>query len=166
LNSTTKESVAQKVQVASQVCPNTFICCVVGDKMPKEEASFVLKSGADVMMTIDEITSTSKLEYICNNIIRSEYVPIKTSDLEQDKELTFNVYYFVGQRNKFLQCGHNGLVLSPDKFEKMKKLGEFYIKRSEVDKFNSYVKTLSYNSDVSIERRCRSEYLSLCWSYS
>ncbi|MBF0360514.1 MAG: hypothetical protein HQK49_05845 [Oligoflexia bacterium] len=166
LDSTTKDSLAQKVQVASQMCPNSFICCVVGQKMPKEEASFVIKSGADVMMTIDEVTTTSKLEYICNNVIRSDYIPIKTSDLEQDKELTFNVYYYVGQRNKFLICGHDGLVLSADKFEKMKKLGEFYIKRSDVDKFNTYVKTLSYNSETAVERRCRSEYLSLCWSYT
>ncbi|MBF0209053.1 MAG: hypothetical protein HQK53_19510 [Oligoflexia bacterium] len=166
LNTPTHESVTQKVQVAKQVYPKSFLGCVVAQKMPKEEASFIQKSGANIVFLENEIYNSSKLEYVCSNIIREMFIPVKLADFEQERILPFDIYYYAPQRSKYLICGHETLVLSDEKMAKMKKYGDFFIKRQDINKFNNYIKSERFQSTASLEKRCRFQYLNLCWNYA
>ncbi|MBF0312777.1 MAG: hypothetical protein HQK52_05135 [Oligoflexia bacterium] len=166
LSDSNMNGITQKIQAAKLFCPKGFVCCVVPQKIPKEEAAFAIKSGANVIILETELETSSKLEYFCTHIIRDEFIPIKTTDLTQGMVLPFNVYYYVSQRNKFLVCGNEGILLNADKFDKMKKQSEFYIKRIDIDKYEGYINDSDYKTTSKIERRCRIQYLTLCWNYA
>lgn len=161
-----KNSAAGLIQVAKHFFPDSFIVCLVGKRINKEAAAFVKKSGANLIILEDEIYNTSKLEFVCTQVIKASFIPIKVSDLDTQFPISFGIYHFMPMRQKFLKCAFPGDTLDEAKMQKLSSVGEFYVKREEVDEFKNYINLITEGSQASLEKRCRVQYLSLKKNYA
>ena len=158
--------VAQSVRFTTQ---DAFLICVISNsfgKMGKEEAVFAKKSGADLIILEDEAFNTGKLEFITTQILRSKFIPIKTTDLVAGRPIPFDLYHLMPQRRKFLKIVFNGDILEDSKIKKAVDVGEFYFDRENGDEFNRYTLENTDRSAAGIRKRCRSQFLALFSGFS
>ena len=153
-------------QVAHQVCPSAFIICSVSGTLAKETATFAKKSGANLILLEEELLTTSKLDYACSEVIRASYLAIKATDLTPGKELGFDVYHLLPQRQKFIKFAFEGDLLPEEKLKKVQLVGEIYIERNAASKFADYIKKHQDLSAAGLATRCRAEFLALYASYA
>ncbi|OFZ33737.1 MAG: hypothetical protein A2070_13110, partial [Bdellovibrionales bacterium GWC1_52_8] len=132
----------------------------------KEGAAFIKKSGASLILLQDELMNMSKLEYACTQMVKADYLPVKTSDFSIGKPLPFGVYHLLPMRKKFLQCAFEGAEFTDEKLKKLSEVGELYIKKSAAEEFKKYVSSMNDRSAAGLARRCRGQFLALYASYS
>lgn len=161
-----KEKAAEYAQVTRQFCVDAFIICTVSGKFGKEGAAFLKKSGANLIIQEEELLEASKLEYACTQVIRAEYLTIKTSDLSPGKVITFDIFHLLPQRKKFLKFAFDGDIFTKDKIAKLGEVGELYISKSSSEKFKQYTFDNPDLSAGGLARRCRAQYLALYSSFS
>lgn len=150
---------AEYAQCISQLSPNSFIALVVEKTLREQDVVFVRKSGAGVVMPREEFEWTSKLEFVANQVIHARYIPIKAIDLVSETVLTFDVYHFLPQNEKFIAFLFSGNVLDAAKHERLRNVGEFYVRRDDATKFRQYVRETSKGATNQKIRECRSQFL-------
>jgi len=91
-DSDSKEAAAEFSQAIRFKAPHCFLICVVSDRLDKEGAAFIKRSGASLILLQDELMNTSKFEYACTQTLKAEYLPVKTSDFAPGKPVPFGVY--------------------------------------------------------------------------
>ena len=132
----------------------------------KEDAAFAKKSGCDLVLLEEEVVKTGKLEFVCTQILRSQYIPIKPSDLAINTTITFDLFHLLPMRGKFLRFAYAGDFLDERKFSKSKTIGEFYIERDSSPLYNKYIQETADQSAAGLEKRCRSQFLNLFSEFS
>lgn len=161
-----KESAAELAQAIRYVSHDGFINCTVSGSLATESAQFAKKSGADLILLREEVLNTSKLEFAVLQVIKTNYLPIKVSDLLPNVEIPLNVYHLMPQRRKFMPVVREGELLSEAKFAKCKEVGELYIKRPDAGTFSKFVASHPDQTAAGLARRCRAEYLALYASFT
>lgn len=160
-----KSDISGQVQVVRQLFTECFIVCVVAKTLDAEAASFLKKSGADVVVLEDEAIRSSKIQFVCSQTLSSAYIPIKASELTPGAEITFDLYHLLPLRGKFLVSRHAGDVLDEAKITKCSSVGEMYIRQKDAAVFSKYTTANTDNSAAGLARRCRAQFLSLASSY-
>lgn len=161
-----KESAAELAQAIRYVSHDGFITCTVSGALAKESAQFAKKSGADLILLREEVSNTSKLEFAVLQVIKTNFLPIKVSDLLPNVEIPLNIYHLMPQRRKFMPFLREGELMSESKFAKCKEVGELYIKRIDAGHFSKFVASHPDKSAAGLARRCRAEYLALYSSFA
>lgn len=165
LEVTQREAIAGHVQVARQLCPDSFIVCVVSKAMPPELAEFMKKSGANLILLEDEALGTSKIEFICSQTLHSTFLPVKADELTPGANIDFDLYHLLPLRGKFLPCQYSGDVLSQERITKIAQVGELYVHREQADAYRLYVERHADRSAAGLARRCRAQFVSLNASF-
>jgi response regulator RpfG family c-di-GMP phosphodiesterase len=160
-----KNDISGQVQVVRQLFNDCFIICIVEKTLDPEVASFLKKSGADVVVLEDEAIRSSKIHFVCSQTLSSTYIPIKASELTPGAEITFDLYHLLPMRGKFLISRHAGDVLDDAKISKCASVGEMYIRQKDAAAFNKYTSENTDQSAAGLSRRCRAQFLSLTSSY-
>ena len=80
-------------QLVRSFTTESFLVCITRNILGKEEAAFSKKSGCDQVLMEDEVIKTGKLEFVCTQILRSQYIPIKPSDLTINTTITFDLFH-------------------------------------------------------------------------
>jgi len=157
--------VAGIVQVARQGAPESYILVVANSKLSPEDARIVKASGASIVTMDNEFYSSSKIEFILTQVIRSAFIPIKAIDLMPDSEPTFSLYYLMPLNNKFLKLSKPGITLNKEFLAKCHEMGELYISRNDLDSWAEYTNMFSADDSESHARRCRLKFLQLNQSF-
>jgi HD-GYP domain-containing protein (c-di-GMP phosphodiesterase class II) len=160
-----KNDIAGQVQVVRQLFNECFIICIVAKTLDPEVASFLKKSGADIVVLEDEAVRSSKIHFVCSQTLSSAFAPIKASELTPGVEITFDLYHLLPMRGKFLVSKHKGDVLDEAKISKCASVGEMYIRQKDAEAFNQYTNAHADRSAAGLARRCRAQFLSLTSSY-
>lgn len=160
-----KTDISGQVQVVRQIFNDCLIVCVVAKTLDPEAASFLKKSGADVVVLEDESVHSSKIHFICSQTLSAAYVPIKASELTPGAAITFDLYHLLPLRGKFLVSRRAGDVLDEAKISKCASVGEMYIRQKDATEFSKYTAAHTDNSAAGLARRCRAQFLSLSSSY-
>lgn len=161
-----KESGAELAQAMRYASKDCYITTTISGKLGIEAAEFAKKSGANLILLDEEVCGSSKLDFICLNVIRSNFIPLKVTDLAKDKAVTFDIYHLMPQRQKFLKFIFSGDVIDEKRIEKCKQVGELYISRSDAIAYKDYIKGINDMSRAGLARRCRSQFLALYASYT
>lgn len=162
---TKPNEIAGLVQVARQGAPDSYILTVASSKLQPEDARVVKTSGASLVIMENEYFSSSKLEFILTQVIRSAYIPIKTIDLIEDTEPTFPLFHLMPVNKKFLKVGKSGNKVRRDFLEKYREVGELYLQRADLDSWVQYTNSFSADDTDSLLRKCRLKFLQLSQSF-
>ncbi|MEK2647271.1 HD domain-containing phosphohydrolase [Bdellovibrio sp. BCCA] len=162
---TKPNEIAGLVQVARQGAPDSYILAIASSKLQAEDARVIKTSGASLVMMENEYVSSSKLEFILSQVIRSAYIPIKTVDLIEGTEPPFPLYYLMPINKKFLKVGKPGNTIRRDFLEKYKEIGELYLRRTDLDAWVEYTNSFSAEDNDSLIRKCRLKFLQLNQSF-
>lgn len=162
---TKPNEIAGLVQVARQGAPDSYILAVASSKLHPEDARVVKSSGASLVIMENEYVTSSKLEFILTQVIRSAYIPIKTIDLIEDTEPTFPLFYLMPMNKKFLKVGKPGSKIRRDFLDKYKEVGELYLQRTDLDAWVEYTNSFSADDSESLLRKCRLKFLQLNQSF-
>lgn len=157
--------VAGVVQVARQGAPDSYILVVASSKLSPEDARIVKASGASIVTMDNEYYSSSKLEFILTQVIRSAFIPIKAIDLIPESELDFPLYYLLPLNGRFLKVSKPGTVMRSDFLLKCQEMGELYIRRNDLKAWTEYSNTYMLDDNESLARRCRLKFLQLNQSF-
>lgn len=157
-----QEEVAGMVQVVRQLLPETFIITVIGRKMSSENAAFVKKSGCNIVVLEDEFLNTSQVDYICSQVIRSTYIPVKSAEFLAQTQVNFSLYYMMPLNKKIVPLVPSGTVLDESRIKKMQAAGELLVKREEIELFKKYVEANPVLGPAGLQSRCRAHYLHFC----
>lgn len=157
--------VAGVVQVAKQCAPDSYILVVASSKLRPEDARVVATSGASIVIMESEYYSSSKLEFILTQVIRSAYIPIKTIDLIVGTEPTFPLYHLMPVNKKFLKVANPGIVVRRDFLDKYSEVGELYLRRADLGAWAEYTNSFVSDDSDSLLRQCRLKFLMLNQSF-
>lgn len=156
---------AEMGQLVRSFMTDPFLVCVSRVTLTKDESVFCQKSGCSLVVLEEELFKTGKPEFICTQILKSQYIPIKTSDLIQDREILFDIYHLLPMRGKFLKFAIDEETLDEKKITKSRTVGELYIHRKSSSRFKDYIFANSEHSPSGIEKRSRSQFLNLFSEY-
>lgn len=137
---------------------NTFQIAIIEKPMNKEDTATIKKCGVASIMTLHEMEETSKLEFIITQLAKAEYLPIKESDLVPDIPIPFHLYHLMPLSGKFLKIMRPDAVFDDRKKEKMREVGEFYIRRAELPLLTEYTRNFA-NQEGGLMRQCRAQFL-------
>lgn len=160
-----QEEIAGQVQVIKQLQPNAFIITIIGKKMSSENAVFVKKSGSRMILQEQDLLESSKLEYVCTQMIRASLVPVKAAEFSVNTEIQFTLYYVMPLNKKIVPFVPKGTKIDEPRYQKMLKAGELLLKREEIDAFKKYLDANPINSAEGLLSRCRASYLNFCKSH-
>lgn len=160
-----EQEVAAQVQVAKYVAAKATVIVICGNRISAETIAFVKKSGADSILNEHEFENTSLPEFICSMKLTAEHLPIKAAELVPGKIVTMTLYHLMPLNRKIMPMIHKDTLLSPERFEKMKAIGEFYISRDDVGTWQKYVEDNQDLSSKGLLGRCRAKYLNLTITY-
>ncbi|WP_413577931.1 HD domain-containing phosphohydrolase [Bdellovibrio sp. HCB290] len=156
---------AGMVQVACQVAADSYIIAVVNSKLKPEDARIVKTSGASLVLMENELFTTSKLEFVTTQVIRSSYIPVKIYDLYPDSETSFPLFYMMPANKRFLKIAKPGMQVSPTFLQKFSEMGELYIKRQDFKQWVEYSRSYDSADEASALRRCRLQFLQMSQSF-
>ncbi|MEK2690817.1 HD domain-containing phosphohydrolase [Bdellovibrio sp. GT3] len=156
---------AGMVQVACQVAADSYIIAVVNSKLKPEDARIVKTSGASLVLMENEFFTTSKLEFVTTQVIRSSYIPIKVYDILPDTELDFPLHYMMPANKKFLKIAKPGSHIDESFLKKFSEMGELYLRRQDLNKWIEYCRSFDNQDELSALRRCRLQFLQMSQSF-
>jgi HD-GYP domain-containing protein (c-di-GMP phosphodiesterase class II) len=159
-------SAPELAQVVRFSMANPFLICVIADSMPKDDAVFAKRSGANLVLLQDELLNTAKFDFIVTQVIQASFLPIKVSDIKPGVAVGFDVYHLLPQRQKFLKMIFEGDVPDEEKMQKAVGVNELYIHRDHAVAFKTYVEAHTDLSAAGIDKRCRSQFLALSAEFS
>ncbi len=145
--------------------PDTFILFIETKNSLANSIKIAKDYGSNLAMTEAEFYETSKPEFITSQVIRATFLPIKPSDITANKEIQFNLYHLLPQRQKFLKFCFTGDQIDEKKLEKIKSIDEIYIHRDDAAKFAKYISLYADNSEDGLNKLCRSQFISLYTNY-
>jgi len=164
-NPDSASSITETAQAIKQLGNNPALACVIGRMKDADDLEFLRKSGANLIVLASEVETTSRIEFSITQTLSSSYHPIKATDLEPGVPLTFDLFHLMPQRRKFLPFAFVGDNLTADKVTKLHEIGEFYIRRQDVARFQQYVNALAQGSRQAFIRRSRAQFLMLASAY-
>jgi hypothetical protein len=157
---------AELAQIVRHASADPFLTCVISGTLKKDSAAFAKKSGADLILLTEEALHTGMLEFVSTQVIRCSYLPVKAADLIANRPIPFALYHLLPLRNKFLKISLPGDSFDALEISKFSKVSELYIDRPSASVFGKYVTETADLSSTGIEKRCRSQFLSLFADFS
>ncbi len=160
------DEVAGMVQVVKQVLPDARVLVVVDKRMSSENAKFIKKSGASLVLFSAAFYETSQLEYTCSQWIGGAYAAVKGSEFLPNTMMECTLHYLMPLNKKIVPFVPKGMVLDEKRAEKLRQAQEVYIARSEMPLYQKYISENVDRSAAGLASRCRAQYLNFCHSYA
>lgn len=153
-------------QITSQLFPESKAILVVGAKVDKEEVNALYNAGASLIINENDFFNYSKIDFYLNYILKNVWVPVKPGDFVQNTKVNFNIYHYIPYRNKYFPL-INGFSneITEEKYQRIKEVGELYIRRENLADYNKYVSENNYDKVEGVIRRCRAKYLEFYDNY-
>lgn len=153
------------LQVLRYVFPKTPILVVFPKRFDKDVLQWVRKSGANFIMSENEFLERVRFDFFINQYIGSEYIPVKPHDFKLDTKVDLSLFYFMSANRRYYPIVVANTIVNTVRLEKIKKIGDVYIKRSEIDLYNRYLKENEDQSSNGLIRRCRVQFNEFKESY-
>lgn len=160
-----ESEIAGMVQVVKQMVPEAYVLVLIDSKLDPSAAVFVKKSGANVVLLANEIKMTSKLEFIASQKIKSSFLPVKVNEMVVDTAIDCALYHLMPLNRKFLPVIRAREKITPERLEKLKSVGEVYVRRDDVEIYQKYANQFEDKSATGLTRRCRAQFLTLLKAY-
>lgn len=157
--------IAGMIQVVKQISPEAFILVGISSKLDPKVAVFVKKSGANAVFIGSELRYTSKLEFVASQKIQSSYLPVKVNEIILDSVIDCPLFHLMPLNRKYLPIIRANETITAKKIEKLKEVGEIYIRRENIANFQKYSEKFMDKSAAGLSGRCRAQFLSLFGSY-
>jgi len=161
-----ESEVAGQIQVIKQLSPQSYIVVVLSSKMTPENAEFVKKSGANLVIMENEIDTTSKLEFVVTQKLKASYLPVKVTELVQGTHIACSLFHLLPMNRKFLPVIQKNQEITEARLEKIKAVGEVYVRREDLAIYSQYTDSLGDPSAKGLARRCRAQFLNLTATYT
>ncbi len=156
-----KESeMSARVQAIKFGAPQAWIVVLGDKKLTPEGAIFLKKSGANIVVSEEDMIQSLQPEFITSQKVHGQWLPIKAAELAANKVVPFALYHFMPLNRKFILFAGAQTLLDQHKIEKAMKVGEVYFHREDLELFQSYIKTNEDKSASGLVARCRHEYMS------
>lgn len=153
------------LQVLKYVFPKTPILVVFPKRFDKQVLQWVRKSGASLIMSESEFLEKVRFDFFVSQYVGGEYVPVKPHDFKLDSKVELSLFYFMSANRRYYPIIIANTILTDKKVEKIKKIGDVYIKRSDVDLYNKYLEKNQDQSANGLIRRCRLQFNQFKESY-
>jgi response regulator RpfG family c-di-GMP phosphodiesterase len=153
--------IAGLVQVARFVSQEANIIVVVDKKVQAEESNFIRKSGANGVLLENEFINQSKIEFIFALKTHGALIPIKAAELAPETVVDMTLHHLMPLNKKIIPFLPKGQILDKARHQKLFSVGEFYIKREEVNEFQSYIEKNRDKSNKGLQSRCRAMFLNM-----
>jgi len=160
-----KSEIAGMTQVVRNFAVDAFIVMVIDGKMSVEDAQFVKKSGANLILLEQEAINSAKIDLIASQKIKYKYLPIKVHELKAGAQIGCDIMHLMPLNNKYLKIMHKGSVIAEDKLAKLANYGEVYINKDELKNYEKYLEENRDGSSGSAIARCRHQMLNLTVAY-
>lgn len=164
-NVATDAEIVGLVQVVRQISPEAYILVAIDSKLDPKVAIFVKKSGANAVFIGSELRYTSKLEFVASQKIQSSFLPIKVNEIVVDSVIDCPLYHLMPLNRKFLPIIRANEPINSKKLEKLKEVGEIYVRREHISHFQKYSEKFMDKSANGLSGRCRAQFLNLFGSY-
>ncbi len=148
------------VQSGRQQFPQAVPILVVEKELTKEKAAFLERQGVQLTLLRHEV-ETSKIGFLISQILKANYIPLKSVDLVPDFVLPFTVYHLLPQRKKFLKLVRTGDTITSDRMTRLLENPEFYIDRAEIMGYKKYIEETADQSMKGLAKRCRANFVAL-----
>lgn len=154
-----KEEVAvMSIQALKFIAPNATLLVVVGKKTTPETAAFLKKSGVGMVLFEPTFFDEAKLEYYYSQFATGDLIPIKSTEVVAGKDLPVTIFHILPLNGKVLPIVRKGETVDAGKLKRMADVGEFYVKRSEIEAFSKWLQENLDGSVGGIKARCRSQF--------
>lgn len=160
-----KSDIAGMTQVIRNFAVDAFIVMVLDGKMSPEDAQFVKKSGANLILLELDAIGSSKIDLIASQKIKYKYLPVKVSEFGAETVINCDVFHLMPLNNKYLKIIKTGSTLPKEKIQKLAQAGEVYIRKEEVKDFEKYVSAHHDPTANGAASRCRAQLLNLTAAY-
>lgn len=157
--------VAGFVQVAKQAAPDSYILVVASSKLPPEDARIAKTSGASLVVMDNEYITTSKIEFVLSQVIRSAYIPVKTLDLMPGSQIPIPLFHLMPMNRRFLKVAKPDTSIRSDFLEKYYDVGDLFIQRKDLDAWVEYSQSFKSEDEAGLLRQCRLKFLQLNQSF-
>jgi response regulator RpfG family c-di-GMP phosphodiesterase len=153
-------SVDELLQLSRQQFPDAFLILIIEKELTKERFAFLGKLGARLVMLKSEIND-AKLPFAINQILRANYVPIKTVELVAERIIPFSIFHLMPSRNKFLPLLRANDQISTERLAKFNASSELYIQRADSMSYKRFIEETSDKSAKGLAKRCRANFTAL-----
>lgn len=165
-DASSKEAVIGQVQALRQFFAEAFVLIIAEKKIPPSDASFIKKSGCNYVMLDNEFETTIRLEYILQQVVKAAYIPVKATDFKVGTQIDFHVYTMMPLNQKILPVIQPGTVLSENRAEKLKTVGELYVKRHHAKIYSDYISIHEDKSAKGLANRCRAQFFTVAHAHT
>lgn len=154
------------VKQVRKLIKETFICVVVGDQTSLADCLEFKKNSANMVLFDSDLFGSSRLEYVSSQVIRANFVPVKTLEFQVGVKLDFTLYHLMPLNQKLVAILPKGIEFDEARKEKLDGISEVFVRRDELDRYRVYVEAHPNPSVSGIQSRCRAQYLSYCNSHA
>jgi len=153
------------LQVLRYVFPKTPILVVFPKRFDKQILHWVRKSGANFIMSESEFLEKVRFDFFISQYVGSEYIPVKPYDFKLDTKVELSLFYFMSANRRYYPIVVANTVVNSVRLDKIKKIGDVYIKRADLDLYNRYLQLNQDQSASGLIRRCRLQFHEFKESY-
>lgn len=146
------------LQTIRFVVPDSPILVIFPKKLDKSVLQWIRKSGANFLMSESEILELGRFDFFMSQSIGTEYLPVKHGDFKLGTKIEVPLFYFMSANRKYFPIVTSSSLLDESRLEKIKKIGDVYIKRSDIEAYNRYQENNQDQSAKGLIRRCRVQF--------
>lgn len=165
-DSDSESDISGKTQVMRQLFNDACIVVCISSKMTSEFALFIKKSGASLILLENEVIYSSKLDFFAAQIIKVSYLAVKAIELPLNCVLPCRLFHLMPLNQRYLQVFPAQTVIDENKLEKIIKVNELYIKRSDILLLEGIVESNKEMTESNYGFKARYYYKALCKVYA
>lgn len=152
---------SSRVEVLLQRFSRSWILTVLHESSLRENLAGT-QNDRVIPLSPSEFFSTLKFEYICLQKARSQFFEMAPSDLFPMTELPFTVSVRLPLNQKFLGVAYKGLVLSENKYQRLRAVDSIYFPIQDGPLYYRYINTYFDASGAALKKKARALFLSVC----
>ena len=153
-----QNDVVGAIQVLRFLFPKTNILVVFPKKIDKSTLDWIRKSGANFLMSEGDFLTLAKFDFMANQMIGTDYLPVKHADFKVGSKIEIPLYYSMPANRKYVPIIKENTILDDSRIEKIRKIGEVYIRRIDVERYHQYLQANQDQSAKGLIRRCRVQF--------
>ncbi len=160
-----EQDMLQVIQAIKFIAPRSTLIMVANKKSSSEAAASFKKSGGGLFLFESTFLNESKLDFYYSLNSTGDLIPIKSSEILTGKELPVTILHILPLNKKLLPVIRKGEAVDRPKLQKLNEIGEFYIRRNDLDMYIKWFEKNMEGSSNSIKARCRLQFLNMTVTY-
>jgi hypothetical protein len=153
-----QNDVVGHLQVLRYMFPASYILVVFPKRFDKDTLQWIRKSGANAVMSEGEFLEHGRFDFFVSQYVGTDYVPVKHGDFKLGSRIELPLFYFMSANRKYFPIVGAQSTLDESRLDKIKKIGDVYIRRADVDAYQRYLQANEDQSAKGLIRRCRVQF--------